>query len=360
LETNGHQLFTVVVRDVTERYKSDEALRKSEQRLRMAIQAGRMYADEWDVASDTIVRSPECVDILGTDQPMQTSSREVLNRIHPDDRDEVAAELAIITPENPLSTIRYRFLSSDGNTIWLEKSARASFDDKGRVQRMVAVIADITERKTAEQSLRESEERFRLVANTAPVLIWMAGADKLCEYLNQPWLEFTGRPLEADLGNGWTEVVHPDDVSTCLDTYTRAFERRDRFEMEYRLRRHDGEYRWVSDIGVPRFNPDGSFAGYIGSSMDVTDRKLAEEALSNMGRKLIDAHEEERTWIARELHDDINQRIALLAIELDRWNHLPGSGADTHDHIQNISQRVLEIGNDIQALSHRLHSSKLE
>jgi signal transduction histidine kinase len=130
--------------------------------------------------------------------------------------------------------------------------------------------------------------------------------------------------------------------------------------MQYRLRRHDGEYRWVSDIGVPRYNPDGSFAGYIGSCMDVTDRKLAEEALASMGRKLIEAHEEERTWIARELHDDINQRIALLAINLDRWNQLPGSGADTHEHIQDISQRLSEIGKDIQVLSHRLHSSKLE
>jgi PAS domain S-box-containing protein len=142
----------------------------------------------------------------------------------------------------------------------------------------------------------------------------MAGADKLCTYFNQPW-QFTGRPLEADLGNGWTEVVHPEDVSTCLDTYSRAFDRRDRFEMQYRLRRHDGEYRWVSDIGVPRYNPDGSFAGYIGSCMDVTDRKLAEEALASMGRKLIEAHEEERTWIARELHDDINQRFVVDQVD---------------------------------------------
>jgi len=227
-------------------------------------------------------------------------------------------------------------------------------------QLFTVVVRDVTERKKAEQLLRESEERFRLVANTAPVLIWMAGADKLCTYFNQPWLEFTGRPLEADLGNGWTEVVHPDDRSALLDTYTQVFDRRGRFEMEYRLRRHDGEYRWVSDIGVPRFNTDGSFAGYIGSCMDVTERKIAEEALSNMAGKLIEAHEEERRWIGRELHDDINQRIALLSIELDRWNQSAGSSADIHDHIRRISQRLVEIGEDIQALSHRLHSSKLE
>ena len=360
LETNGQRLFTVVVRDITERYKSDEALRKSEQRLRLAIQAGRMYADEWDAASDTVVLSSEYVDILGPGQLTKTTCRELLKQVHPDDREKVAAKFAGITPETPSSTICYRFLRSDGTTVWLERNARAYFDDKGRMQRMVGVIADISERKKAEQAHGESEERFRLVTNTAPVLIWMAGADKLCTYFNQPWLEFTGRSLEADLGNGWTEVVHPDDRSTLLETYTQAFDRRGRFEMEYRLRRHDGEYRWVCDLGVPRFNPDGSFAGYIGSCMDVTERKIAEEALTNMGRKLIEAHEDERTWIGRELHDDINQRIALLSIELDRWSQSAGSSSDIHDHIRKISQGLVEIGEDIQALSHRLHSSKLE
>ena len=360
LEVNGHQLFTVVVRDVSERYKADEALRRSEQRLRLAVQAGRMYADEWDAASDTVVRSPEYVDILGADQPIQTSHPELMNRIYPGDRDQVEAEFARITPERPSFTTRYRFLRSDGSTIWLEKSARASFDDKGRLQRVVSVIADVTNRKQAEQALRESEERFRLVANTAPVLIWMSGTDKLCNYFNQPWLEFTGRPLEAELGNGWAEGVHPEDLKKCMDTYTHAFDRSEPFEMEYRLRRHDGEYRWLSDIGVPRFNPDRSFAGYIGSCTDVTERRRAEEALTGMGRKLIEAHEEERAWIARELHDDINQRIALLTIKLDQWNHLPGSGEDTHNHILSINRGLSEIGRDIQALSHRLHSSKLE
>ena len=224
---------------------------------------------------------------------------------------------------------------------------------------VLAALAE--EHEQAAQVVRESEERFRLVANTAPVLIWMSGTDKLCTYFNQPWLEFTGRPLEAELGNGWAESVHPEDLNRCMHTYTQAFDRRESFLMEYRLRRHDGEYRWLSDIGVPRFNPDHSFAGYIGSCTDVTERKLAEESLADMGRKLIEAHEEERTWIARELHDDVNQRMALLAVELDRWNQqLPPSAVELHDHIHHAIQRLSNIATDIQALSHRLHSSKLE
>lgn len=131
--------------------------------------------------------------------------------------------------------------------------------------------------------------------------------------------------------------------------------------MEYRLRRHDGEYRWIFDHGVPRFNANGSFAGYIGSVIDITERKQAEEALSSVSRRLIEAHEEERTWIARELHDDINQRIALLAVNLERLKReLPASPAAVRQGLAGIGEQVSDIASDIQALSHRLHSSRLE
>lgn len=225
----------------------------------------------------------------------------------------------------------------------------------------MALAALGEEHEHAAEVVRESEERFRLVANTAPVLIWMAGTDKLCTYVNQPWLQFTGQPLEAQLGNGWAGIVHNDDRKRYLATYSQAFDQRQSFAMEYRIRRGDGEYRWVLDTGVPRFNPQGSFAGYIGSCLDITDRKLAEEALASVGRRLIEAHEEERTWIARELHDDIGQRIALLAVELERYNRrLPEWAVDMHEYLQHALQNIADLGEDIQAISHRLHSSKLE
>jgi PAS domain S-box-containing protein len=218
-----------------------------------------------------------------------------------------------------------------------------------------------TQLATTFEAVRESEQRFRLLANTVPVMIWMSGPDKLFTYFNQPWLEFSGRPLEAELGNGWSERVHPQDLTNCLDTYTRAFDLRESFRMEYRLRRHDGEYRWVVDIGVPRLSPEGLFAGYIGSCLDVTESKLAEAALSGMGRRLIEAHEEERTWIARELHDDINQRIALLTVQLKQWaQHPPSSEANVRKHIGAVCEQLSDLGREVQALSHRLHSSKLE
>jgi PAS domain S-box-containing protein len=221
--------------------------------------------------------------------------------------------------------------------------------------------ADIAYRKRAEATLRESEERFRLVANTAPVMIWMSGPDKLCTYLNHEWLEYTGQSLSEEMGNGWGVGLHPEDLAPCLGTYEQAFDRREPFQMQYRLRRHDGEYRWVIDHGVPRFNADGSFAGYIGSCIDVTEQKLAEEALSTVNQKLIQAHEEERTEIARELHDDINQRLALLAIGLERLRHNPRSSkAEITKDIAEAVKQVQDLGSDVQALSHHLHSPKLD
>jgi PAS domain S-box-containing protein len=223
------------------------------------------------------------------------------------------------------------------------------------------ITRDISARKLVAEALRESEERFRLVANTAPVMIWLSGPDKLCTYFNQTWLDFTGQPLQAELGNGWADGVYPDDLQRCLETYTKAFDHRERFQMEFRLRRHDGEYRWIFDQGVPRFNVDGSFVGYIGSCLDVTDRRLAEEALSTVSRRLIEAHEEERTWLARELHDDINQRIALLAASLPHLKQsIPSSAVEASSKIDDLSDQATSLGLDVQALSHHLHSSKLD
>ncbi len=134
----------------------------------------------------------------------------------------------------------------------------------------------------AEDEARESEERFRIMADSAPVLIWMAGLDKRCDWLNKPWLEFTGRTLEKELGAGWADGIHPEDVHRCLETYQTSFDARRPFSMEYRMRRHDGQYRWLLDQGAPRFGQDGAFEGFIGSCVDIHDRKISEEAQAQL------------------------------------------------------------------------------
>ncbi|MEM9908611.1 MAG: response regulator, partial [Cyanobacteria bacterium P01_D01_bin.44] len=158
------------------------------------------------------------------------------------------------------------------------------------IGRFLAADLAQQQQQQAADALRESEARFRTVANSAPVLLWISGIDKRCTFFNQTWLTFTGRTVEQELGDGWTEGVHPDDFEACVDTYTTAFDARQNFEMEYRLRRSDGQYRWLLDRGIPRFTPDGSFAGYIGTCIDISDRheveKLKDEFISVVNHEL--------------------------------------------------------------------------
>ena len=255
-----------------------------------------------------------------------------------------------------LETIR---VTKTGSKLDVSITISPIRNPEGQIVGTSKIIRDITERKRAEEAVKESEIRFRLVADTAPVLIWMSGTDKLCTYFNKPWLDFTGRSREQELGNGWAEGVHPSDLQRCLDTYHQSFDRREKLTMEYRLRHYSGEYHWILDIGVPRFNQGGSFAGYIGCCIDITDRKRAEETLLTVNRRLIEAQEQERARISRELHDDINQRLALFAVELDQWSK-ENSGANFSEHLGHAQSRIVQISHDVQALSYRLHSSKLD
>jgi len=187
----------------------------------------------------------------------------------------------------------------------------------------------IEERVTGETELRESESRFRIVADAAPVLIWMAGVDQLCTFFNKPWLEFTGRSMEQELGNGWAEGVHSDDLQNCLDVYTEAFDARQPFVMQYRLRRNDGTFRWVSDQGVPRYDAQGRFAGYIGSCVDVTELVNKDAALRGSEERMRMAAEAVNLgiWEWDLSKDEIwatNARRALLG-----W---PASGKITLEH----------------------------
>jgi PAS domain S-box-containing protein len=165
----------------------------------------------------------------------------------------------------------------DGARRVLRVSAAPLLTAEGEADGAVISFDDATDRHRAEEALRESEERFRVLADAAPVLLWMATPDGRCTFFNRPWLEFTGRMLEEELGDGWADGVHRDDREAVLDTFRSSLAARLPFRMEYRLRRADGEFRWLLDTGVPRFTPDGSFAGYIGACIDINERHEAEE-----------------------------------------------------------------------------------
>ncbi|MBV8568983.1 MAG: response regulator [Acidobacteriaceae bacterium] len=205
---------------------------------------------------------------------------------------------------------------------------------------------ELAERELAERALRETEARFRTMADTAPVLIWVSGPDKLCTFFNKGWLDFSGRRLEEELGDGWARGVHPDDRDRCYQIYASSFDARRRFQMEYRLRRADGEYRWVLDTGVPRFEPGGAFSGYIGSCLDITDLKLNQE------RMLASQKLESLGMLAAGIAHDFNNMLGSIFAQADLAiaDLSPNSPARQNlDHICAVAMRASEALNLLMA-----------
>jgi PAS domain S-box-containing protein len=218
-------------------------------------------------------------------------------------------------------------------------------------------------RRRMELALRESERHFRTMADTAPVFIWRSGIDKGCDFFNKPWLDFRGRTLEQEQGSGWTDGVHPDDRASCVQTYITAFESREPFSMEYRVQRADGAYRWLMDIGVPRYDDTGHFVGFIGSAIDITDRKQIEQQNQDLAGRLIGAQEEERTRIARDLHDDLSQQLAGMSIMLSALKRMVGKPASEPDigrAVTTLEERASALVRAVRNISHELHPSVLE
>ena len=249
---------------------------------------------------------------------------------------------------------------TDGSEFPIEASI--SHVITNRVNLFIVAIRDVTAHLQAETAARESEKRFRLMADSAPVLMWMAGTDGLWYDFNKEWLRFTGRTIQQEQGEGWMDGIHPNDLQASRRTQRQSFESRQPFSLEYRLRRHDGQYRWLLDNGVPRFREDGSFAGFIGCSIDITEQKEAKATQAELSGRLMQAHEEERQRIARELHDDINQRLALLANSIQEFEQIytaTGDYAQEKVQLTAFRQQITEIAADLQRLSHQLHPSKL-
>jgi PAS domain S-box-containing protein len=235
---------------------------------------------------------------------------------------------------------------------------------------LVVLLIRETRHARSQRFLRENDERFRRTIDSAPVMLWTARPDTTLDFLNQNCVEFTGLPIEKLLNEGWLDVVHPEDLANCVGTYTPAIEGRKPFTVEYRVRRADGTWRWLLGTGTPNFGPDGSFAGYVGCDIDITERKDAEDVLresraalevshaevQQLAGSLITAHEDERRRLARELHDDLTQRLARLAIDAGRME----CAADIAAGVRHLREDLVRLSEDVHAMSYRLHPSVLD
>ena len=241
---------------------------------------------------------------------------------------------------------------------------------------VVALLVQRTRRHGAERALRESEERFRLMADRAPVMMWTARPDTTLDFLNATCVEFTGLRLEQLLEEGWLNAVHPADKDHCAGIYVPAVEAQRPFVMEYRLRRADGVYRWVLDTGVPHYGADGRYAGYIGCSIDITERRHAEDMIresraalevshrevQHLAGRLIEAQDAERARIARDLHDDVSQQLAGMSIAFSGLKQRLAEANvsdDLRDDLRALHQRTSTLAQNVRHLSHDLHPTVL-
>ena len=338
MTSNGHKVFTGFIRDISEKKRAEDELRKQKevfQKIFEHIPAMIGFVDKDDYIE---LVNPAWERAMGwTLKEIHEQNVDVFAEAYPDPqyRQMVLDFVAGSTGEFKDLKVRVR----DGRVIDVAVAVVHLSDGTS-----VAIGRDITERKRTEAELRESEARFRLVADSAPVMIWMAGTDKLCTYFNKPWLDFTGRSLDRELGNGWAEGVHPEDLGRCMTAYIQAFDHQEAFRMEYRLRRHDGEYRWVSDIGVPRFNPDGTFAGYIGSCIDVTEQRRAEEQLHQAHEDLARVTRTQAMGeLAAAIAHEVNQPLtAIITNGNFSLRHLEGANPNPEE----LRAAITEIVND--------------
>jgi PAS domain S-box-containing protein len=276
----------------------DQAISQSSERLRMALEASQTGTWDLDIASGRLIWDEYLHEIFGLN-PAEFGGtfEDFLKLVHPEDRASVEWTTKRALEKRRDLACDFRTIWPDGTQHYLSSRGRGFFDDTGKAVRMAGVTIDVTENKEAEQALRESEERFRNMADAAPVLIWTAGVDKTRDYFNRAWLEFTGRTLEQERGRAWRKDIHPEDAPATLRAYDDALEKEAPFRLEYRLRRANGEYRWMIDQGEPRFAPDGTFLGFVGSCTDITERKLAEAELE----KRVQARTAELAETNREL-----------------------------------------------------------
>ncbi len=266
-----------------------------------------------DIVSGTFTSSRQLDRILGWSGARERTLKTWRELLHAEDRATFERTLAKCLREGVAMDQEHRIIRrSDGRTRWLRTIVQAETDEAGRVAGISGVTLDLTEKRAAEQAAHESEQRFLTMADAAPVLIWTADAQSRCTYFNRTWLEFTGRPLARELGEGWTEGVHPEDLTGCLEAFWGSFSARRAFHSEFRLRRHDGKYRWLLNNGVPRHLPDGGFAGYIGSCVDITERKESLQALQATAKTAAELH---RCLVAINACPDVDAALACLLRE---------------------------------------------
>jgi two-component system CheB/CheR fusion protein len=259
--------------DITEFRINEKKLNEAQEQLKLALEGGSVGTWAWDLRTNKLTGSREEAMLFGYEEGgFFETYAEWEKALHPEDRQLVTESTRHSIANRHALDIEFRIMHKSGSIRWLLSKATTYYDAVGKPETMMGVNIDITERKRAIEALAESEKRFHTLSDQAPVMIWMTDEKQNCNFVNKTWLEFTGKKGEQEMGFGWYDGIHPEDKNNFLEIYNNAYRDRKEFRADYRLRRSDGQYRWILAHGVPRYTNRDSFIGYIGTCIDITDR----------------------------------------------------------------------------------------
>jgi PAS domain S-box-containing protein len=269
-----------IARNITTQKRLNVALRESDERFRMAIESTNLGTWEFQPMTGQLNWSEECCKIFNVPADSVIDYQFFSTHIVPEDNAYVEKEIqkALDPSGSGELNIEYRIKrSGDGMIRWVKSQGKTYINEHNQAARFIGTILDITKQKQEEQSLKDSLELFQTMADNVPAMIWMSGTDKFNDYFNKTWLEFRERTQEEESNDGWLDGVHPEDREKCLEVYSHALKKKEGFYTEYRLKRYDGEYRWLADNCVPRLSPNGEFVGFISACIDISELKKLEQ-----------------------------------------------------------------------------------
>jgi PAS domain S-box-containing protein len=284
LEIRGELCLIVASSDITERMAAQLAIRESENRFRTLADSSPVLIWVNGLNGCEFVNR-SYLEFVGRSME-EVMRMDWITAVHPSDVTDYVNSYTRALESQAAFETQFRFRRADGEYRWFKSIGIPRFTADGGFIGYVGSSVDVNDLKNVEEALRESEARFRYMADNAPVMIWVSGSDRRSTYFNKNWLDFTGHSLDEELNDGWKVGLHPDDFERCWQTFESAFQKRESFRIEYRLRRADGVYRWVLDCGAPRFSSDGEFLGFIGSCIDITERKESENELQKAHQEL--------------------------------------------------------------------------
>jgi len=317
--------------------EAQAALDRSERRLQLAQDAGEVGLWDWDMETGEGHWSPTLYRNLGLPVGSNASMQVLLDAVHPDDRESVRRNNIAAIKSGRMAPSEYRIVRPDGEVRWLLSRGEVLQNGAGRIVRAVGVSIDITERRNAFEKVRESEARFRTLADSAPLLLWVSKTDGKREFVNQAYVDFLGRSFEEALNFDWRERLHEEDLPRILQEQVAGESSRQLFSLEARYLRSDGAWRWIRSVSQPRQGPGGAFAGFIGIGIDITDAKQAEADLMRINDLLA-----ERVQAALAERDDANARLHH-AQKLEAVGQLTGGVAHDFNNLLTVITGALDL-----------------